>query len=93
MMNVFFFWPIFNLNISPLLGVHNRRVLDQVQQIGLSEIHINDGAMTKGFGNDIALLKLSSPAFLGDRVGLACLPSGDPTDRVPPGTKCFLTGS
>lgn len=91
MMNVFI--PILKLNISLLLGVHDRRVLDQVQQIGLSEIHINDRAMTKGFGNDIALLKLSSPAVLGNRVGLACLPSGDPTDRVPPGTKCFLTGS
>jgi len=74
------------------LGVHDRRVSDQVQSIGLSEIHINNRAMTKGYGNDIALLKLSRPALIGGRVGLACLPSGDLTDRVAPGTKCFLTG-
>ena len=48
--------------------------------------------MTKGYGNDIALIKLSRPAILGARVGVACLPSGDPTDRVAPGTKCFLSG-
>ena len=48
--------------------------------------------MTKGYGNDIALIKLSRPAILGRRVGLACIPSGDDTDRVPPGTKCFMTG-
>ena len=64
-----------------------------MQSIGLSEIHINNRAMTKGYGNDIALLKLSRPALIGGRVGLACLPSGDLTDRVAPGTKCFLTGT
>ena len=45
------------------VGVHDRRVLDQVQRIGVSEIHINKRAMTKGFGNDIALIKLSRPAL------------------------------
>ena len=49
--------------------------------------------MTKGYGNDIALLKLSRPALIGGRVGLACLPRGDLTERVAPGTKCFLTGT
>ena len=72
--------------------MHDRRVSDQVQSIAVSEIHIHIKAMTKGFGNDIALLKLSRPALLGGRVGLACLPKGDITDRVAPGTKCFVTG-
>lgn len=75
------------------VGVHDRRVSDQVQRIGVSEIHINNRAITKGYGNDIALIKLSRPALLGNSVGLACLPSGDPRDRVAPGTKCFLTGN
>lgn len=74
------------------LGVHDRTVSDQVQSISVSEIHINKRAMTKGYGNDIALIKLSRPALLSARVGLACLPSGRKTDRVTPGTMCYLTG-
>lgn len=65
---------------------------DQVQNINVSEIHIHNQAMTEGFGNDIALIKLSRPALLGGIVGLACLPKGDNADRVAPGTKCFVTG-
>ena len=65
---------------------------DQVQNINVSEIHIHNQAMTEGFGNDIALIKLSRPALLGGIVGLACLPQGDNVDRVAPGTKCFVTG-
>ncbi|XP_078373651.1 chymotrypsin-like elastase family member 3B [Oculina patagonica] len=74
------------------LGVHDRTVSDQVQSISVSEIHINKRAMTKGYGDDIALIKLSRPALLNGRVGLACLPSGRKTDRVTPGTMCYLTG-
>jgi len=48
--------------------------------------------MTDGYGNDIALIKLSRPALLNARVGLACMPSGNKTDRVTPGTMCYLTG-
>lgn len=65
---------------------------DQVQSINVSEIHINKLAMTKGYGNDIALIKLSRPAALNARVGLACMPSGKKTDRVKPGTMCYITG-
>lgn len=74
------------------LGVHDRRDSQQVQSITVSEIHIHERAMTNGFGNDIALIKLSHPALLSDRVGLACLPSGNHKDRVPPGSKCFVSG-
>ena len=74
------------------IGVHDRSVLDQIQTINVSEIHINSRAMTEGYGNDIALVKLSRPAMLSARVGLACMPSGKKTDRVAPGTMCYLTG-
>lgn len=56
-----------------ITGVHGRSVPDQIQTIGVSEIHIHSGAMTEGYGNDIALIKLSRPAMLNTRVGwLAC---------------------
>ena len=48
--------------------------------------------MTEGYGNDIALIKLSRPAMLNTRVGLACMPSGKETDRVVPGKMCYITG-
>lgn len=82
------------LNPQPFnaLGVHDRSVSDQVQTFSISEIHINRRAMTEGYGNDIALVKLSRPAMLNARVGLACMPSGKKTDRVTPGTMCYLTG-
>ena len=48
--------------------------------------------MTDGYGNDIALIKLSLPAMLNSRVGLACMPSGKKTDQVTPGTMCYVTG-
>lgn len=73
-------------------GVHGRSVPDQIQTIGVSEIHIHSGAMTEGYGNDIALIKLSRPAMLNTRVGLACMPSGKETDRVVPGKMCYITG-
>ena len=79
-------------NIFTALGVHDRSVSDQVQTISVSEIQINRKAMTDGYGNDIALIKLSRPAILNARVGLACMPSGNKTDRVTPGTMCYLTG-
>lgn len=74
------------------LGVHDRSVSNQVQTISVSEIHIHRRAMTDGYGNDIALVKLSRPALLNTRVGLACMPSGKKSDRVTPGTMCYVTG-
>ncbi|KAA0708348.1 Plasminogen [Triplophysa tibetana] len=41
-------------------------------------------------GADIALLKLYRPAFLNDKVSLACLPEKDYI--VPDATECFVTG-
>ena len=64
-----------------------------VQKINVSEIHIDKKALTKGYGNDIALLKLYRAAIIGRGVGLACLPSGDPADRVMSGTMCYVTGN
>ncbi|XP_028516473.1 chymotrypsinogen B, partial [Exaiptasia diaphana] len=40
--------------------------------------------------NDIALLKLSSPAALNQKVGLICLPRQG--NRVPRGKMCWMTG-
>jgi len=39
---------------------------------------------------DIAMLRLQSPAALGDCAGLACLPAAD--ENAAPGTRCAITG-
>ncbi|XP_020917704.1 elastase-1 [Exaiptasia diaphana] len=74
------------------LGAHNRSEKEAaVQTFGIDKMDINRRFLTdKGYGYDIALIKLSRPAVLNFAVGLACLPKQD--DRIPVGTTCYLTG-
>ncbi|KAK2114646.1 hypothetical protein P7K49_008912, partial [Saguinus oedipus] len=68
-----------------ILGAH--------QEVNL-ESHVQEIEVSKMFsgpvGADIALLKLSSPAIITDKVIPACLPS--PNYVVADRTECFITG-
>ena len=44
-----------------------------------------------GYGDDIALIRLSKPAVLNQEVGLVCLPKQN--QRVVVGKLCYLTGN
>lgn len=43
-----------------------------------------------GYGDDIALIRLSRPAIVNNAVGIVCLPKQD--NRVSIGKMCHLTG-
>ena len=75
-----------------VLGAHDWSKNESTTQIfGIDKMVVNRRFLTdKAYGYDIALIKLSRPAVLNFAVGLACLPKQD--DRVPVGTKCYITG-
>ena len=61
------------------------------QEYDVASIRIHEYYMTRGYGFDIALLKLAQPADLVQgKVWDACLP--EQGRRVPVGTECFITG-
>ncbi|KAK3708823.1 hypothetical protein QZH41_007175 [Actinostola sp. cb2023] len=76
---------------SGCYGAHNRSKNEMsTQTFGIDKMVVNRRFLTdKAYGYDIALIKLSRPAVLTFAVGLACLPRQG--DRVPVGTKCYLT--
>ena len=54
-------------------------------------VRIHEQYMTSGYGYDIALLKLASPALMSPgKVWPACLPQQG--QRTPVGKECFITG-
>ncbi|KAK3750267.1 hypothetical protein QZH41_018672 [Actinostola sp. cb2023] len=79
------------LTKSKCSGAHNRFKNEiSTQTFGIDKMVIHRRFLAnKGLGPDIALIKLSRPAVLTFAVGLACLPRQG--DRVPVGTKCYLT--
>ncbi|KAL9986065.1 hypothetical protein ACROYT_G000134 [Oculina patagonica] len=64
------------------------------QDIGVAEIIMHENYQTPlRESNDIALIQLASPAYLGKGVGLVCLPDSDhhlPFDNL--NKKCWITG-
>jgi len=74
-------------------GTHNLSKNEiSTQTFGIDKMVVHRRFQTdKGFAYDIGLIKLSRPAVLNFAVGLACLPRQG--DRVPVGTKCYLSGS
>ena len=53
-------------------------------------IHENYNAHPYRYDNDIALIKLKTPAMLDSRTNLACIP--DDKVQFPAGTSCYITG-
>ncbi|KAL9986059.1 hypothetical protein ACROYT_G000125 [Oculina patagonica] len=83
-------------SIKIRLGAHYRTngSLGTEQDIGVAEIIMHEYYDTPlSNSNDIALLKLASPADLGEGVGLVCLPDTGyqlPFDNI--NKKCWITG-
>ena len=74
---------------SLTLGDHNRNSNEGTEQT-IRASRVIKHPQYRGSNNDIALLKLSRPARINDRVSPACLPEANYI--VPPGTTCYITG-
>lgn len=61
------------------------------QVLDVSAVCFHDGFSMRHLRNDIAVLTLSSPVALSDRVNTVCLPQGG--QQVAAGTKCYITGT
>lgn len=78
------------------LGAHYRTSssIGTEQNIGVAKIIVHESYnYPNSFSNDIALLKLASPAVIGDGVGLVCLP--DISHQLPIDNEnkpCSITG-
>ena len=73
-------------------GAHDLGITEKsIQEIPVRQIikHYGYGRPSR-MNNDIALLELSRPAILNDRVKAACLPKQE--EPVAVGTKCYLAG-
>ncbi|XP_074647650.1 plasminogen-like [Tubulanus polymorphus] len=71
------------------LGKHTKTSKEPFEQlIQVSKIIIHRRYRSPTSGHDIALIKLSRPAQLNDRVSLICLPTAPPK----PGKMCYVTG-
>ncbi|XP_031550564.1 chymotrypsinogen B-like isoform X2 [Actinia tenebrosa] len=72
-----------------VVGAHRRKGKTSVQQTArVSKIIEHPKYASRPTRNDIALLKLSRPVRMSDKVASVCLTEAKP----PPGTKCYITG-
>ncbi|EDO31586.1 predicted protein, partial [Nematostella vectensis] len=73
-------------------GDFNRDIKEPTEQeFDVSTLHLHQRFLTdKGYGYDIALLKLSRPAVINEFVRTVCLPAQG--SRALEGTMCFITG-
>nr|XP_042128614.1 chymotrypsin-like elastase family member 3B isoform X1 [Peromyscus maniculatus bairdii] len=84
-----------SLTYQVVLGEYDRGVEEGPEQVipvnpdGLF-VHPKWNANCVSCGNDIALVKLSRSAQLGDKVQLACLPPAG--DILPNGDPCYISG-
>lgn len=74
-----------------LAGEHDQTVTEGAEQVfDVSSVCFHEGFSMQHLRNDIAVLTLSNPVALSDRVNTVCLPQGG--QQVPTGTKCYITG-
>ncbi len=74
------------------VGLHNLFETTDVQQmIKVDKIFAHEGFSYAHMKNDIALLKLSTPVKLSDKVNTVCLPAQG--SRIPDGYNCYITGT
>ena len=84
------------MNVSVVVvyvsGGHDRTKEEATKQyFDVSQLYIHRRYQTDtGYGHDIAVIRLSRPAFLNEAVGLVCLPKQN--HRVAIDKMCYLTG-
>lgn len=80
-------------NYTYSIGQYDRSVKDAFEkEYDVVSIKIHEDYWTKGYGYDIALLKLNVPALvLPGKVWQACLP--EQGKRVPIGKQCYISGN
>ncbi|KAL9959762.1 hypothetical protein ACROYT_G033117 [Oculina patagonica] len=72
-------------------GEHDQTVEEGAEQVvDVSAVCFHEGFSMQHLRNDIAVLTLSSPVALSDKVSTVCLPQGG--QQVAAGTKCYITG-
>ena len=73
------------------LGDHNRYLSEGTEQdIPAKQVIVHPQYSSFTIDKDIALIQLSKPATLNDRVNTVCLPAQD--EMVSTSAKCFITG-
>lgn len=73
------------------LGAHARSGTTAVQQvIRVQQVFAHEDFCYSHLKNDIALLKLATPATLSDKVNTVCLP--EQGSRIAAGHQCYITG-
>ncbi|XP_020616819.1 elastase-1-like isoform X2 [Orbicella faveolata] len=74
-----------------VVGEHDQTVTEGAEQVfDVSSVCFHEGFSMQHLRNDIAVLTLSNPVALSDRVNTVCLPQG--RQQVLTGTKCYITG-
>lgn len=72
-------------------GEHDQKVAEGNEQvIDVAAVCYHESFALRHLRHDIAVLTLSKPAVLSDKVGTVCLPQSG--QQVAPGTKCYITG-
>ena len=79
-----------NTNYIPA-GEHDQTITEGAEQIfDVSSVCFHEGFSMQHLQNDIAVLTLPNPVALSGRVNTVCLPQSG--QKVPTGTKCYITG-
>lgn len=78
-------------NYKIVVGDHNRNTVEGTEEeMGAARIISHPNYNSPRLSSDIALIQLSQPVKLSQRVNPICIPSHD--SDVPTGSKCYITG-
>ena len=79
------------LSYKIVVGDHNRNINEGTEEeVGAKKVISHPNYNSPRLSSDIALIQLSSPVKLSQRVNPICLPNHD--SDVPTGSKCYITG-
>ena len=77
--------------LSIIVGDLHRNINETTEKRhNVEKIVMHSGYNTTTLVNDIALLKLQTPALMNDHVNTVCVPNG--TEEAALGTSCYVTG-
>ena len=79
------------LSYKIVVGDHNRNINEGTEkEVSAKKVISHPNYNSPRLSSDIALIQLSSPVKLSQRVNPICLPNHD--SDVPTGSKCYITG-